>query len=186
MRPICVGWIQCGKHSQELTAALMEVTRGDEMPDLGILGRRRGSTFTPLTAIQRLEKAEKAQGGFRTLTYDGCLMAHAMVVTAGSCFGDFGATAQPTTSRSISFRRGLQTSCARNGSAGRSGCILHGDYRGNPCCSAPALTFMRLNRGFIVLQDHYGIKPTVATSDQRHSVVSNGVDSRWRVRLRTG
>lgn len=71
------GGFSAANIQQELTAALMEVTRGDEMPDLGILGSTAWKYLhNSLTAIQRLEKAEKAQGGFRTLTYDGCLMAH--------------------------------------------------------------------------------------------------------------
>lgn len=62
---------------QELTAALMSVTRGEDMPDTGILGSTAWKYLhNSLTAIQRIR--EKGSAGFkgRGLEYDGCMMYH--------------------------------------------------------------------------------------------------------------
>lgn len=56
------------------TLALMDVTRGDDMPDLAFAGPTAwGFLHDSMTAIQRLQAPiKKAVAGFRALNYDGC------------------------------------------------------------------------------------------------------------------
>jgi hypothetical protein len=59
---------------ETITDTLSQVTRGDEMPDLGLMDRTAWKFLhSSLTAIQRIQlPAKKAVGGFRALSYDGC------------------------------------------------------------------------------------------------------------------
>ena len=63
---------------QELTAAMMEVTRGTMSPDLGLLGSTVWKYLhNSMTAIQRITKADdKGMAGFKGLEFNGCLMVH--------------------------------------------------------------------------------------------------------------
>lgn len=58
---------------EALTDAISQVTRGDDMPDLGIMDRTAWKYLhSSLTAIQRIQlPTKKAVAGFRTLSYDG-------------------------------------------------------------------------------------------------------------------
>ena len=59
---------------EEVTDAISRVTRGDEMPDLGLMERTAWKFLhNSLTAIQRIQApTKKAVAGFRALEYDGC------------------------------------------------------------------------------------------------------------------
>lgn len=59
---------------EQITDAISRVTRGDEMPDLGIMDRTAWKHLhSSLTAIQRIQlPTKKAVAGFRALEYDGC------------------------------------------------------------------------------------------------------------------
>jgi len=59
---------------ETITDTLSQVTRGDEMPDLGLMDRTAWKFLhSSLTAIQRIQlPAKKAVAGFRALSYDGC------------------------------------------------------------------------------------------------------------------
>ena len=59
---------------EQITDAISRVTRGDEMPDLGIMDRTAWKFLhSSLTAIQRIQlPTKKAVAGFRALDYDGC------------------------------------------------------------------------------------------------------------------
>jgi len=59
---------------EEVTDAISRVTRGDEMPDLGLMERTAWKFLhNSLTAIQRIQApVKKAVAGFRALEYDGC------------------------------------------------------------------------------------------------------------------
>lgn len=59
---------------EEITDAISRVTRGDEMPDLGLMERTAWKFLhNSLTAIQRIQApTKKAVAGFRALEYDGC------------------------------------------------------------------------------------------------------------------
>jgi len=59
---------------EQITDAISRVTRGDEMPDLGIMDRTAWKYLhSSLTAIQRIQlPTKKAVAGFRALEYDGC------------------------------------------------------------------------------------------------------------------
>ena len=59
---------------EQITDAISQVTRGDEMPDLGIMDRTAWKFLhSSLTAIQRIQlPSKKAVAGFRALEYDGC------------------------------------------------------------------------------------------------------------------
>jgi hypothetical protein len=59
---------------EQVTDAISQVTRGDEMPDLGICDRTAWKFLhSSLTAIQRIAlPTKKATAGFRALSYDGC------------------------------------------------------------------------------------------------------------------
>lgn len=59
---------------ETITDTLSQVTRGDEMPDLGLMDRTAWKFLhSSLTAIQRIQlPAKKAVAGFRGLSYDGC------------------------------------------------------------------------------------------------------------------
>jgi len=58
---------------ETITDTLSQVTRGDEMPDLGLMDRTAWKFLhSSLTAIQRINlPAKKAIAGFRVLEYDG-------------------------------------------------------------------------------------------------------------------
>lgn len=58
---------------EQISDAISQVTRGDEMPDLGLLDRTAWKFLhSSLTAIQRITKtSRKAVAGFRNLNYDG-------------------------------------------------------------------------------------------------------------------
>lgn len=62
-----------GNVQEEISDLISLLTRGDEMPDLGILDRVAWKFLhSSLTAIQRLTKTgRKAVAGFRNLNYDG-------------------------------------------------------------------------------------------------------------------
>jgi hypothetical protein len=56
---------------EQVTDAISQITRGNEMPDLGLADRTAWKFLhSSLTAIQRI--AKKAVAGFRVLSYDGC------------------------------------------------------------------------------------------------------------------
>ena len=56
----------------DLTAAQMEVTRGSEMPDIGLMTAIPWQNLhKSLTAIQRLKPISKAMAGFRALNWNG-------------------------------------------------------------------------------------------------------------------
>jgi len=59
---------------EEITDAISRITRGDEMPDLGLMERTAWKFLhNSLTAIQRIQApTKKAVAGFRALEYDGC------------------------------------------------------------------------------------------------------------------
>jgi len=59
---------------EEITDAISRITRGDEMPDLGLMERTAWKFLhNSLTAIQRIQApVKKAVAGFRALEYDGC------------------------------------------------------------------------------------------------------------------
>jgi len=59
---------------EQITDAISQVTRGNEMPDLGLMDRTAWKFLhSSLTAIQRIQlPAKKAVAGFRVLNYDGC------------------------------------------------------------------------------------------------------------------
>lgn len=59
---------------EQITDALSRVTRGSEMPDLGIMDRTAWKNLhSSLTAIQRIQlPTKKATAGFRSMSYDGC------------------------------------------------------------------------------------------------------------------
>jgi hypothetical protein len=59
---------------EQITDAISQVTRGDEMPDLALCDRTSWKFLhSSLTAIQRIAlPAKKATAGFRSLSYDGC------------------------------------------------------------------------------------------------------------------
>ena len=59
---------------EEVTDAISRVTRGDEMPDLGLMERTAWKLLhNSLTSIQRIQApTKKAVAGFRALEYDGC------------------------------------------------------------------------------------------------------------------
>jgi hypothetical protein len=59
---------------EEVTDAISRITRGDEMPDLGLMERTAWKFLhNSLTAIQRIQApTKKAVAGFRALEYDGC------------------------------------------------------------------------------------------------------------------
>jgi len=59
---------------EEITDAISRVTRGDEMPDLGLMERTAWKLLhNSLTSIQRIQApTKKAVAGFRALEYDGC------------------------------------------------------------------------------------------------------------------
>lgn len=58
---------------EALTDAISQITRGDDMPDLGISDRTAWKFLhSSLTAIQRIQlPTKRAAGGFRVLSYDG-------------------------------------------------------------------------------------------------------------------
>lgn len=58
---------------ETVSDAISQITRGDEMPTLGIMDRTAWKYLhSSLTAIQRIQApTKKAQGGFRLLNYDG-------------------------------------------------------------------------------------------------------------------
>lgn len=58
---------------EALTDAISQITRGDDMPDLGIADRTAWKFLhSSLTAIQRIQlPTKRAAGGFRVLSYDG-------------------------------------------------------------------------------------------------------------------
>lgn len=77
---------------EQITDAISQITRGDEMPDLGLMDRSSWKYLhSSLTAIQRIQLPEKkAQGGFRKLNYDGVDFLfdggyNSSVFEAGSC-----------------------------------------------------------------------------------------------------
>lgn len=59
---------------EQITDAISRVTRGSDMPDLGIMDRTAWKFLhSSLTAIQRIQlPTKKAVAGFRALSYDGC------------------------------------------------------------------------------------------------------------------
>ena len=59
---------------EQVTDAISQITRGNEMPDLGLADRTAWKFLhSSLTAIQRIQlPAKKAVAGFRVLSYDGC------------------------------------------------------------------------------------------------------------------
>lgn len=59
---------------EQITDAITRVTRGSEMPDLGIMDRTAWKNLhSSLTAIQRIQlPTKKATAGFRAMSYDGC------------------------------------------------------------------------------------------------------------------
>jgi hypothetical protein len=59
---------------ENITDTISQITRGDEQPDLGLMGRTAWKFLhSSLTAIQRIQlPAKKAVAGFRVLNYDGC------------------------------------------------------------------------------------------------------------------
>lgn len=59
---------------EQITDAITRVTRGSEMPDLGIMDRTAWKFLhSSLTAIQRIQlPTKKATAGFRAMSYDGC------------------------------------------------------------------------------------------------------------------
>lgn len=58
---------------ETITDAISQVTRGEEMPNLGVMDRTAWKFLhSSLTAIQRIQApTKKAKGGFRLLNYDG-------------------------------------------------------------------------------------------------------------------
>ena len=58
---------------EQITDAVSQITRGSEMPDLGLMDRTAWKFLhSSLTAIQRIQLPEKkATAGFRSLQYDG-------------------------------------------------------------------------------------------------------------------
>jgi hypothetical protein len=58
---------------EQITDAISQITRGNEMPDLGIMDRTAWKYLhSSLTAIQRIQlPTKKADAGFRVLSYDG-------------------------------------------------------------------------------------------------------------------
>lgn len=58
---------------EQITDAVSQITRGNEMPDLGIMDRTAWKYLhSSLTAIQRIQlPTKKADAGFRVLSYDG-------------------------------------------------------------------------------------------------------------------
>ena len=59
---------------EQITDAITRVTRGSEMPDLGIMDRTAWKNLhSSLTAIQRIQlPTKKATAGFRAMSHDGC------------------------------------------------------------------------------------------------------------------
>ena len=62
-----------GNVQATITDAISQVTRGDEMPDLGLMERSAWQLLHgSMTAIQRIQSpVKKGQAGFRALEYDG-------------------------------------------------------------------------------------------------------------------
>lgn len=58
---------------EELTNAILQITRGAESPDLGLMHRQEWKFLhSSLTAIQRITKSErKGVAGFKAIAYDG-------------------------------------------------------------------------------------------------------------------
>lgn len=67
------GGLTAANVQENISDAISQVTRGDDMPDLGIMDRTAWKYLhSSLTAIQRIQlPAKKAVAGFRALNYDG-------------------------------------------------------------------------------------------------------------------
>jgi hypothetical protein len=59
---------------ETITDVISRLTRGSEMPDLGLMDRTAWKLLhSSMTAIQRIQlPTKKAEAGFRVLSYDGC------------------------------------------------------------------------------------------------------------------
>lgn len=128
---------------EQITDAISQVTRGDEMPDLGIMDRTAWKFLhSSLTAIQRIQlPSKKAVAGFRALEYDGCSFVfdggfNSSVLETNSC------RLLNTKYWSFDMVRGadfkpLAPEMARPVDQDASFTVII--VEGNLCCAAPAL-----------------------------------------------
>lgn len=128
---------------EEITDAISRVTRGNEMPDLGIMERTAWKFLhSSLTAIQRIQlPTKKAVAGFRALEYDGCSFVFdggydSTVLETNSC------RLLNTKYWTMDLRRGadfkpLTPEMARPVDQDAFFSVII--VEGNLCCSAPAL-----------------------------------------------
>lgn len=128
---------------ETITDAISRVTRGDDMPSLGIMERTAWKFLhTSLTAIQRISlPTKKAVAGFRVLEYDGCSFVFdggygSAVLESNSC------RLLNTKYWSFDMVRGadfkpLQPDMARPVDQDAFFTVVI--CEGNLCCSAPAL-----------------------------------------------
>lgn len=128
---------------EQITDAISQVTRGDEMPDLGIMDRTAWKFLhSSLTAIQRIQlPSKKAVAGFRALEYDGCSFVfdggfNSSVLETNSC------RLLNTKYWSFDLVRGadfkpLAPEMARPVDQDASFTVII--VEGNLCCAAPAL-----------------------------------------------
>lgn len=128
---------------EQITDAISQVTRGSEMPDLGMMDRTAWKFLhSSLTAIQRIQlPSKKAVAGFRALEYDGCSFVfdggyNSAVLETNSC------RLLNTKYWSFDMVRGadfkpLAPEMARPVDQDASFTVII--VEGNLCCSAPAL-----------------------------------------------
>ncbi len=128
---------------EQITDAISRVTRGNEMPDLGIMERTAWKHLhSSLTAIQRIQlPTKKAVAGFRVLEYDGCSFVFdggydSAVLETNSC------RLLNTKYWTMDLRRGadfkpLTPEMARPVDQDAFFSVII--VEGNLCCSAPAL-----------------------------------------------